>query len=75
MNQLNLRTTVAIVTVGAMISSIAGGIVAFQMLIIANADKTVPDIVPTLIVELLLLTVLLMGLATALRRKLPTRSK
>jgi hypothetical protein len=72
---MNLRTVAVILTVGAMLASIAAGIVAFQMSIIANANQNVPGIMPTLIVDFLLLTVLLLGVAAVMRRKLPARSK
>jgi hypothetical protein len=67
---MTLRTTSVVLIVGAMLASIAGVIVAFQMVIIANANQNVPDILPTLIVDFLVLTTLLLGVATAIRKKL-----
>jgi hypothetical protein len=68
---MNPRTKIVLVTIGAMISSAAGGIVALRMVGIANADETVPGFLPSLIVVALLMTVALLAWAATLRNKLP----
>ncbi|KAA9106340.1 hypothetical protein [Microbacterium rhizomatis] len=73
MKQMKPRINIAIVTIGAMIASATGGVIAFQMLLVANANEPVPAFVPPLIVVALLTTVALLAWAAALQKKLPSR--